>query len=279
MIRYPGGKSKLLNKLQKIGLDTLFDDKEVLVSVCCGAAHLELQLAKQSKTLKEVHLYDVNVPLVCLWSVILYDGDWLCGYIHSYEPSVKDFYRFKKDLSNVSSLPAFREDERIIAAKKLILHQTSYSGLAEMGGVLGGPDQKSKYKIDCRWNPEKLIKKIKSLQELQNSTKIFVTHLDYTKSLKVNHHVGLDSTKKIIYFIDPPYFEKGEKLYKNSFTSIDHVKLKNILKEKSTMWILSYDDCDWVRTNYSWANIKELDVSYKIGQNTKKKKELVIFNE
>ena len=51
--------------------------------------------------------------------------------------------------------------------KKLAIHQTSYSGLGtKSGGPLGGAEQKSRYKIDCRWSPEYICKKVDKLHDL-----------------------------------------------------------------------------------------------------------------
>lgn len=44
-----------------------------------------------------------------------------------------------------------------------------------------------------------------------------------------------------IYF-DPPYYEKGRRLYMNYFSSEDHEKLRNAVSLLDCKWIMTYDD-------------------------------------
>lgn len=55
------------------------------------------------------------------------------------------------------------------------MNRTNISGIIN-GGPIGGKNQNSKYKIDCRFNKEKLIKKIKKISSYNSRIKL--TNLD-----------------------------------------------------------------------------------------------------
>ena len=69
---------------------------------------------------------------------------------------------------------------------------------------------------------------------------------------------------KIMLFIDPPYFNKGAKLYLNCLDEAYHRKLAvQLRKMRSKVWILTYDDCPEIRAMYgSWARINSYSLSY-----------------
>ena len=92
----------------------------------------------------------------------------------------------------------------------------------------------------------------------------------------------LSNHPDFLFYIDPPYFKRGEQLYAYSFTNEDHTNLAYQLKKgKKNNWVLSYDNCSQTKALYKWASIKEHQMTYSIttgsrnGANTKGK-ELII---
>ena len=58
---------------------------------------------------------------------------------------------------------------------KIAVHQLSYSGLGlRSGGPLGGRSQASPYKIDCRWSPEYIYKKMMATRDILLARKFVV---------------------------------------------------------------------------------------------------------
>jgi len=156
--------------------------------------------------------------------------------VDNYTPKPEDFYRIKNTKTSSIIKSAFN---------KIVIHQISYSGLGKAAGSpIGGRQQKGKYKVGCRWRSDGLIKKIKTNGELLNSVPVKLTNVDWS-------FVG----KGFFKYIDPPYFVRGETLYKHG--KIDHILLANSLK-LSNDWLLSYDACSEIREAYSWAHIEEL---------------------
>jgi DNA adenine methylase len=82
-------------------------------------------------------------------------------------------------------------------------------------------------------------------------------------------------------YADPPYYmEKKEgdddnkmfkAIYPNSNWAIhhihfDHDKLRDLLHNHKGKFILSYNDCEWVRENYKDFKIKKPEWAYSYGQ-------------
>ncbi len=79
-------------------------------------------------------------------------------------------------------------------------------------------------------------------------------------------------------YCDPPYFmEKSEDnkmfkpIYPNSNWAVhhihfDHEKLRDLLHSHNGRFILSYNDCEWVRENYKGFKFKTPEWAYSYGQ-------------
>ena len=80
-------------------------------------------------------------------------------------------------------------------------------------------------------------------------------------------------------FLDPPYYlNKGNTLYGNNgdlHEAFNHKRLYKCLSTKKN-WIMTYNDCEYIRALYKGYKIIEVD--WKYGMNaTKKSSEIVII--
>jgi DNA adenine methylase len=204
--------------------------------------------------------------------------------VMNFNPSVETFENYKIEIANNSITPKNDSEIVLFGFKKLAIHQTSYSGLGvKSGGPLGGKKQKSKYKIDCRWSPDYICKKIEKLNiqfsslEIKNQS---CTSFDFENLIK--------SKDDAFIYLDPPYYVKGNDLYQYGFSKEDHKRLSDALRITNHPWILSYDDCQEIRELYNWADINEISVNYSITATKDKesgkrfsrtKQELLIFSK
>lgn len=77
---------------------------------------------------------------------------------------------------------------------------------------------------------------------------------------------------------DPPYY-KTEKYYGNLFDEEDHIKLRDILKDIKGKFILSYNDCAFIRELYSDFYIEEVERNNNLVKDGDSRyKELIIRN-
>jgi DNA adenine methylase len=258
--RYPGGKSKIAKRivrtmLERCPSDSILDYREPFL----GGGSVGLELLQHLDPGTFVWINDANAQLAGIWAMVLEDPQQLVERISSYEPRVEDFYAYKSILQGNSDKTSLLDR----AIMHLIMSQISYSGLGAMsGGPLGGKDQKSKYKIDCRWSPKNMCKKILRAHELLSKFDVRCTSCNYTTLLE-------SVTDNTVIYVDPPFFMRGDQLYQQHFSFDDHKILSERLKELDCNWFLSYDDCLEVRELYSWTDITELSQSYTLNNRGK----------
>ncbi|HCT0332581.1 TPA: DNA adenine methylase, partial [Staphylococcus pseudintermedius] len=87
------------------------------------------------------------------------------------------------------------------------LNRTNVSGILK-AGVMGGKQQNGNYKIDCRFNKERLISQIKEIAIFKS--KIEISNYDIFELLKTD----ILNQEDIFVYYDPPYVNKGNQLYK-----------------------------------------------------------------
>jgi DNA adenine methylase len=244
LFRYPGSKDKHIKYLAP-HLEN-FDFSNGVLEPFAGTASVTFYLLANNKV-PYYHINDIDEDIINVWKVIKKNPKQLISRIRTYQPNVTDFYKFKEGLSG-------NQVER--ALQKIVLHQTSFSGLGKMsGGPLGGKNQAGKYKIDSRWNPERLVRGIEECSRLLNSVPGDLTSLDWEQLLKMYEK------KKIFIYLDPPYYKQGAQLYSEG--TLDHKSLSEAL-QKRLNWLLSYDNHPEVKKMYIKSTIQELDVRSQI---------------
>ena len=134
---------------------------------------------------------------------------------------------------------------------------------------LGGKDQTSEGKIDSRWG-----KPATKLLELNEARRLLGGR---TKVLKEDFAtvIPLAAGANTLMFLDPPYYEAGNQLYKFKWTDADHIRLHDALAGKSN-WVMSYDDHPFIKDLYKTLAYL-MSVKYSMGQNRKKMSELLLF--
>ena len=268
--RYPGGKGKLSEEiipyLKRMSFKKNIEYREPFF----GSGSIGLKYLEDFEIINKIWINDKDLGISSLWTAVINNKEDLKQMVRDFKPSVEEFYRIKKYFENDCS-------EGIECGfNKLAIHQISYSGLGlKSGSPLGGKNQNSEYKIDCRWSSDYICKKIDLASKILN------------RKLKNNCCNSCDFEELIkdeddaVLYLDPPYYEKGNELYILGFKDEDHFRLMNLLKNCKHKWVLSYDDCDFIRYLYSWAKIINLNVKYTI-KNKKEnnnKKEIVIINK
>jgi DNA adenine methylase len=263
MFRYPGGKSKLKNQIVARLNEMRNGSRQIeFREPFFGGGSIGSIFLEKNPNLKKIWINDFDLGIASIWTTIINNPAMLKSKVQEFVPSISAFDDFKTELLTTPLLLTSEEIAEF-GFKKLAIHQISYSGLGtKSGGPLGGRDQKSQYKIDCRWSPKYICKKIDLLHE--RFSKISFIRQKSCTNLDFSELIQDERTQGLIY-LDPPYFIKGNDLYQHGFSVKDHERLANSLKETGHRWLLSYDDCPEIRDLYSWANIQEIDgVSYTI---------------
>lgn len=273
-LRYPGSKAKLWRHIANIMPDSastggLFATG--LRKYCepfYGSGAIGWHVMNSLRAgVTDILINDIDPGMAAIWKMVLDAPQELTDKILSYTPTVDDFYRFKKRDGDRHIDPAQ------LAFEKIVIHQSSRSGIGCMAGVQGGINQNSEYPIDCRWKPERMAEKIWNYHHLMKSMKsVSITCRDFEGPLE-----RLEDGD--FAYLDPPYYVQGGSLYKHSMSHEDHVRLRDVLRDATYTWVLSYDKCDEVISMYSsWARIETFRMMATVGPVRRKNDELLITN-
>lgn len=229
-LRYPGGKGKLAKFLKTIIQTNGLSDGRYVEPYAGGAAIAwELLL---TGIVREVCINDVSKPVFAFWKSVVDDTDRLCKLVHDTPLSVDQWDRQKLVYTGCDLRSRLQ-----LGFSFFYLNRTNRSGILN-GGIIGGRDQTSEWKIDARFNKKDLIKRIENIANL--GSKIKVTRLDAIDFLSA--HAPTWNSKTLVY-LDPPYYEKGRFLYHDAYNPNDHAAVaKAVAQIKQAKWIVSYDD-------------------------------------
>lgn len=263
-LRYPGGKGKLAPYVEAILLLNGLEGAHYAEPFAGGGA-VALSLLF-SERVKQIHINDLDWSVYAFWKAATDHTDDLIAKIIETEVTVENWRQqreIKKDITN--------RDVVEVGFSTFFLNRTNRSGILN-GGLIGGVLQEGEWKIDCRFNKEELIARIKRIGMYRS--RINITNLD--ASVFLSDHLSQVSQKCLIY-IDPPYYVKGAYLYQNHFSHDDHVSLaKRVKAIKHHKWFVSYDNVDEIKLIYEDCDQEDFSIGYS-ARNYSKGAEVMIF--
>lgn len=255
-LRYPGGKAKIVPMIREI-IRNNFEERPVYIEPFAGGAGVALSLLMNG-VVKEVVINDFDAAVYSFWDNVLNHTERFAEAIEKIDVSISQWYEQRQIYMNAAEVSF----ELGLAA--FFLNRTNHSGILT-GGPIGGYEQKGKWKLDCRFNKADLICRIRKIAEFQKKIRIF--NKDIFQFIREN----LSKYRKpetFIYF-DPPYYVKGDRLYKNFFEPEDHCRLEKQIREKlKCPWIVTYDNVKEIREIYSRNLNKEISIHYSAGMKT-----------
>jgi DNA adenine methylase len=256
--RYPGAKNKLLPLIEK-HIDNVVTDS--FADCFTGGGSVLLHVAKKYPKIK-LYANDKNYNIYSFWKLVSGNNDNAINQFFNLidiQPTLELFYKLKEESTSDIVRSAYIG---------LFLNKCSFSGIGV--NPIGGKNQASKYTVDCRYNAKNIKAKILEIRKLlQGRTEVDNSDIINYDNLSSN----------IPIYLDPPYFIKGKDLYSIYMKNDEHVSLSNILKGRKN-WVLSYDDCEEIRSLYKGYRIIDINAKYSInGKKTKwsQKNELLII--
>ena len=248
-LRYPGGKTRAISILSSY-VSTYFPTKKVLLSPFFGGGSFELFMTTKGYT---VHGNDLFVPLYTFWTTKQSDCDTLATTIKEHMPMTKDkFHQLRTSILD-------EKDPMKVATSYFIINRTSFSGATLCGGY-------SQQAAEGRLT-ESSIEKLKAC----DLTAITFSNLDCNIFL-TNHPETMDT----LVYADPPYYIDTYIYGKNGdmHENFNHAAFADTIKKRSD-WIVSYNDCEYIRELYKDCRIFEAKWSY--GMNAKKASSEIII--
>lgn len=240
-LRYPGGKRKLVSHvaaaLDRQGMPEI----DRIIEPFTGGAAMSITLV-EAQVAHQAILNDIDPLVAAFWTVVFSDRHFdLANRILDAKVTLEEWEKQK------ASDPADVVDK---AFKCIFLNRTSFSGsLNPSAGPIGGKAQTSANSIDCRWNAEELASRIWDLGTLAGRIRVYNRDFRSLVSSYRSAHTRKPDMRALWYF-DPPFFHKADKLYRYWFKDEDHRALKRCLDRLDEPWILSYDSCPDARLMY-----------------------------
>jgi len=248
-LRYPGGKSRVAELL----VDLMPDFKEYREPFLGGGS--VFLTAKQKRPDAKFWVNDLYYDLYCFWYEVQRDNPELVKKIRE----TRDYwttgegaalggkYMYEKLVGDIMLYDVDETRARAIAF--FIINRVTFSGTSLSGGY-------SQESFDKRFTPSSIDRLEKIGPLLQNTT---ITNLDYSELLKAP---GDD----VFIFLDPPYYTatksalygKNGELHKG----FDHERFAEEIKKCPHKWMITYDNCDYVKEMYKDFNIIPFEFAY-----------------
>jgi len=256
-LRYPGGKTRACKIIDDIILQhfdiTCFD---TILSPFFGGGSFEFYL--QNKYGLKLIVNDKFTPLYNFWKQVKVNKTILCEELRKIKlVSKEQFTSYRNTIMDLN--------DNILqqSIQYFIINRCSFSGSTLSGGFSEEASSK-------RFTPSS-INKIEALD---------FTHIEIYNNDFYDFIIKLTASKTLI-FLDPPYYlESKSKLYGNNgdmHEGFNHQLLFDVLNTKKN-WIVTYNNCDYIRTLYKDYII--IDVNWSYGMNTSKtSSEIIIISK
>lgn len=260
-LRYPGGKRKLASFVQSyIEVNGL--DQAAYIEPYAGGAGVALHLLLETN-LPQIIINDIDPSIYSFWAVVKDNPEELCRRISKVRIDMAEWQKQK-------SVQAAKDPCRIdLAFSTLFMNRTNRSGVL-LGGVIGGKEQRGPWKMSARFNKETLIARIEAISARGDRLKV----MGIDAAVLVEDLVA--GGKPTFLFLDPPYYHKAERLYRNDYVPSDHVAIATILRKVHLPWLLAYDDCPEIRDLYGALEPISLTLSYTAGKKCQGKELLYV---
>lgn len=268
-LRYPGGKNKLAKFIAKICVDNQINGH--YVEPYAGGASVALYLLLKNKV-TEITINDFDRSIYAFWHSVLNNTKKLCDLIESTEINIENWQKAKEIQKNKSQAKLLD-----LGFSTFFLNRTNISGIIN-AGVIGGIEQKGKYKMDCRFNKQDLIKRIKEIAKYKKQINLYnLDALELIKKIQAE-----SNNNRTIFYFDPPYYLKGSSLYMNHYKDDQHKEVSDAIKKiKNINWIVSYDNTPEIEKLYKWVS-KKFTKKYSFNHSAYKAregKEILFFSK
>lgn len=264
-LRYPGGKARLFEYTKSL-IESNFNTAPIYVEVFAGGSGLAMKLLSEN-VVSEVYINDFDYAIYCVWYSLKHHSREFIKLVENATFTI-DEWKKQKNIYKSANLKQYTKLE--IGFATFYLNRTNRSGIIHAGPI-GGFDQNGNYKMDCRFNKVELIKIIKNIGRLRS--RIHVSNKDGYKFIQY-----LD--KKLnnsLFYLDPPYVQRGPELYKNSFNEEKHIQLYNHVKKLKNAWFMTYDEDTLIKDTYKDFQMQTFELTYKV-QTKRKANEYAIFS-
>lgn len=258
-LRYPGGKSKAIKQIAPL-IPNFQEYREPFVGGGSVFVH-----TKQTYPNRHYWVNDLHPNLFQFWQHTQQNLAALIQQVKDWKQEYTDGKVLHKFL--VKHIEAFDPIKK--GAAFFVLNRLTFSGTSESGGF-------SKQAFEKRFTESSIARVVKFAPLLE---KVKITNLDYEAIVTAKGEA-------VFLYLDPPYYSatssalygKNGKLHKG----FDHERFATIMRNCPHKWLITYDDSDYIRSLFDFANIQSWNLTYGMRNVTangdQKGKEIFVSN-
>ena len=265
-LRYPGGKASLAPLLARtIEINGLLGCS--YYEPFAGGAGAALRLLREG-VVSELHLNDLDPHIVSFWRAVLDEPNRFAEEVMFVPLSVAEWRRQLEVYQIADTRKPFE-----LGFATFYLNRCNRSGIILGAAPIGGYEQAGKWRIGARFYREGLAERILAIGAQRE--RIHITNTDARDFLVKRLPIGCDRETSFCY-LDPPYYSKGNRLYMAFYSDGDHEELaRYIQRQRKLMWIMSYDDTEFIRDLYTESEVSVIPLEYSL-QRRRRAHELLI---
>jgi DNA adenine methylase len=243
-LRYPGGKQKAIAQIASVLPASATEYREPMIGGGSVFFH-----ARSINFAQSYWINDKFRELVSFWRAV--QDDETCERLiadleilrasFSSSDEIKEYFNAARAESLSSEVSSYRE-----ALLFFFFNRVTFSGTTRAGGFSSA--------AALRRFTASSIERLRPLPTALRDVRI--TNDDFTSVITAP---GDD----VFLFLDPPYFTATRLYGRNgSLHSFDHELLATTLRTTPHRFLITYDDCDEIRSLYSWAKIQTWQLQY-----------------
>lgn len=248
-LRYPGGKGRLGDWLARVLKHNDLEGCWYIEPYAGGAGAALFLLTRDH--VEGITINDLDPHVHAFWWAILYDTESFLKRLEDTPVTIDMWEKQRKIRANPED-----HSRTEIGFATFFLNRTNRSGILD-GGVIGGRKQNGPYPLSARFAKDNLRKRIDTIATLRD--RIVLSQKDAMELLSEVR--GKNPGRSLIY-LDPPYYHKGSKLYRNHYRPEDHSAIAHSVAELEIPWLVTYDNCSEIRQLYSDCSMEEFSLHY-----------------
>lgn len=226
-LRYPGGKAKMADFFARI-IQAQPSPATVYAEPFAGGAGAALRLLEDG-AVKRIILNDKNPGIFEFWRNVYHRTDQFVDDIRRTMPSVDEWHVHREIYMSPEAADPYE-----LGFATFFLNRCNHSGILSARPI-GGLEQQGNWKIDARFNPEYLAKRIEYVAQKRDQVQLHnLDALDFMTILE-------SEVDTVFTYVDPPYIQQGEELYMQQFGDEQHQSLSERLADTDLQWVLTYD--------------------------------------
>lgn len=250
-MRYPGGKAPFAPFIARaMELNNVAGGH--YLEPYAGGAGVALELLFHDHA-AHIHINDADDAVYAFWVAVTKHHGKLLQLLEATPITMEQWFKWKAVLQSKSRSSIVEK-----GFATLFMNRTNRSGILN-AGVIGGKAQKGEYKLDARFKKEQMVTRIEAIAKRSKDITVY-----QEDSLSLLKRCKEFLPKRSLIYLDPPYYVKGEGLYRNYYEHDDHVQIAKVLQQKKFKWpwVVSYDNVDEIRAMYTMSKALSYGLNY-----------------